>query len=263
MGDVGDFEANMVLGEQAFARRRLVVEHELDVVSSVGNLEINPTEEFAATAAPDLGEAKYVSIKFKGGVELADHDADVAHPSGDAGVGQKFTLLTVRPAIGQIFDNLDRVAVGILDEVVFIADSTDGGFGRDCDAIRLKVNAHSLGVVGLEGDVVKSVGVRGNFGGGEKFHALAIVDFDPHEALAGSFARDGKGRLETQVVFVESTGLGHVGDVKRGVCDPRDARAAWKISAEYRRGENTGEDEHSEFHGRRESVGSQELRSRA
>ena len=64
MGDVGDFEANMVLGEQAFARWRFVVEHELDVVGPFGNLEINSTEQFAAPAAPDLGEAEDVAVEF-------------------------------------------------------------------------------------------------------------------------------------------------------------------------------------------------------
>ena len=56
--DVGDHEGDVVFASPLRGRRECAVEHELDVVLTVGDAEVDPAEFFAVgAAAPELSEA--------------------------------------------------------------------------------------------------------------------------------------------------------------------------------------------------------------
>ena len=73
--DVGNHEGDVVLATPLVRRREGVVEHELDVVLTVGDAEVDPTELFAVgAAAPELAEAEEGTVEVEGLLAVADEE---------------------------------------------------------------------------------------------------------------------------------------------------------------------------------------------
>lgn len=222
--DIGDLEAEVVLFAAVGGRGKFGVEHELDVVVGVGELDIDPAEEVGfAAAAPGFRAAEDAAIEVEGGLELADENTDVREASGDAGIGEELAFFAEGPAAGSVLGDFDGVVVRVEDIEVEVADAALVDFGGDLDAAGFEVSAHGLGVVGFEGDMVKAVGPGFSFG--EEFDGLAIVDFDPGDVNRAVFVGQKEGFVEAEEILIESAGFLEVMDIKGDVGDAEEMRA--------------------------------------
>ena len=61
---------------------------------------------------------------------------------GDARVGEKLALVEHRPAVGLVLDDLDDVAVGVVDEVILVADLSRADFVGHLNAVGSEIIAH-------------------------------------------------------------------------------------------------------------------------
>src|SRR5579871_924493 len=74
--DVGNHEGDVVLATPLVGWREGVVEHELDVVLTVGDAEVDPAEFFAVgAAAPELAEAEKGAVEIEGLLTVADEES--------------------------------------------------------------------------------------------------------------------------------------------------------------------------------------------
>ena len=85
-----------------------------------------------------------------------------------------------RPAVRLVLHDLDRVAVGIFDVEIGIADTALWRFCRNLDAARIQIEPHRFRVVGLNGDVIQAIGAV--FEPGKQLDVLAVVDFDERQS---------------------------------------------------------------------------------
>jgi len=180
--DVGDHEGDVVLATPLVGWREGVVEHELDVVLTVGDAEVDPAEFFAVgAAAPELSEAQEGGVEVEGLLAVADQEAEMEDLVGDAGGGEEFAGVASFEAVGLGLDEFDEGAVGVFDLEVSVAGFAFAHFGGNGDAVGGKVEAHLFGVVDDEGDVAEMV-ARGGGGFAEELDVLVVVDFDEGDA---------------------------------------------------------------------------------
>lgn len=74
--DVGNHQGDVVLATPLVGWREGVVEHEFDVVLTVGDAQVDPAEFFAVgAAAPELAETQEGAVEVEGLLAVADEEA--------------------------------------------------------------------------------------------------------------------------------------------------------------------------------------------
>ena len=137
--------------------------------------------------------------------------------------GEMLAVVLRHPAARQILDELDLVPVGILRVEGEGPALAFRGVVRDGHALGLQIEAHGLGIIGLERDLHQPVGVRGLLR--EELNELVVVDLDPGEMKAAVGMVEREGFVESEELLVESAGLRDVVHVERHVGDPDQVRA--------------------------------------
>ena len=74
--NVGDHEGDVVCSAPLIGWREGVVEHEFDVVLTVGDAQVDPAELFAVGAAtPEFAEAEECAVEVEGLLAVSDQEA--------------------------------------------------------------------------------------------------------------------------------------------------------------------------------------------
>ena len=226
----------MILAAELFlSGRGAGVEHVLEPVDAVGDLEADPIVVGGVAAAVPVGaEAEEVFEEgvFFGGV--ADDEADVDDAgAGGVGRGRGVGCGGGCGAAGASLDEDDVVAFGVEDgEGASLEGLVDG------NAARLEVALEAGGVAGGEADGGEAVESVGWLGVGEKLDPLKVVD--GVEPVAGDF-----GAGEAEGVGVEVLRGWGVGGVEADEGDAGDGGAhglRWRLRDEGCGGEQEREE---------------------
>src|SRR5271156_836652 len=128
-------------------RRRILIEHELYGVVSIGNLQIDPGKHLTGfTASPSLFETKYVCVKPVLGIQMGDNDSDVLHAVGDRLVAHEFSLGKHRLTIGHILRHLYGVAFRVGNVKTQISDSGPMWLSRNLHPFRREIHPERLNI---------------------------------------------------------------------------------------------------------------------
>lgn len=231
----------MVLAAARGLRGEVTVQHELEVVLAVRQLEVHPVEALAVAASPPrFPEAEEIAIESERLGQAADQDARMAHGRRDA-VGAQARGARSRAGRG-VLDELDDVAVGVLHAEGGPAAARGHG-GWHAHAAGAQVDTESLGVVRLERDVVETIGSGAALG--NDLDDLPVVDREAgrtNATVRGGDRRD-LGVAE-EVAVVRASPLDVVYE-ERDVGQARDAgplgRGGWRDG----RGDHEGRQQQS------------------
>ena len=114
-GHVWDLEGDVVAA--AVGGGKSAVEHEFDVVGSVGDAEVDPTELGGiGGAAPGFLEAEDAAVEIEGALGVSDEEADVVDVLGDARGREEFAGALGFDAGGLGLGEFDWVPSGSLTE---------------------------------------------------------------------------------------------------------------------------------------------------
>jgi len=225
-GDVRDDEGDVLLASAFVGRGEVAVEHELDVVFAVGNAHVDPTQHRSFGAAtPELAEAEEIAVELDRLLAGADEEAEVVDRVGDTRGQEELSGVAGFHAVGLGFDELDDVAVGILDFEAEVSGFCFDDAAADIHASRDEVATHLFHVVYGEGDVVEATGA----GGGLRVHefdVLVVVDLDEGCADGAVGLLQVVGLVVAEEAVPEVEGFGEVGDEVCGVGDAEDLRAS-------------------------------------
>src|SRR5258708_18875505 len=98
--NIGRHQTNVIPDSRLSSIKRLGVKHQLEIVVTIRDPHVDPTQFLAGCAAPpELLEAKDIAIEFHGRLERAHQHTDMVHPHRDARVGHDFPSLAPRPTV--------------------------------------------------------------------------------------------------------------------------------------------------------------------
>ena len=135
--------------------------HQLDLVITVRQLEIDPGQRLAVSAArPKFAESEHTFIKVKLCLQVGDDKSHVHHAMRDSSIWYEFVARLSRPTVGTVLHDLYTDALRISDNEVQVADPSDGNVIRDGDAPTIEVKPHGFRVHYFKGNVIEMIVIR-------------------------------------------------------------------------------------------------------
>src|SRR6201987_2790916 len=102
----------------------IAVKHELDVVCSIRNAHIHPTQRFAAARStpPELLKSENAVVELHRRLEISNHHANMRHVVRNSRRWHEFALVLHAPSVERVFHNLDGMAVRVRNVEVQVLD---------------------------------------------------------------------------------------------------------------------------------------------
>ena len=211
-------------GPAAVGRRNLLVEHQLEVVRAIGDAHVYPAQRLRIGGAspPEFLKAKHAVVELQRGFEVANEHTDMHRVLGDAPRRYVTSGVPGGPAVRKVLDDLDVVAVGILDHEILVARPPLVHTIRNRDALREQIVAHRVGTIRIDGDVIElSFSCIRPI---EELDPLMVVDFRKRDLDRAVGLRQREGFFETEEVEIERARLRQIADEDRHM---RNAQDLW------------------------------------